>query len=49
VRPGLTSVRQPLEKVATEVVTLLHAMLSRLPTEHPTKLLIPTLTVRGSS
>jgi len=49
VPPGLSSVRQPLEQVATEVVALLHARLARLPAEHPTTLLAPTLTVRGSS
>jgi DNA-binding LacI/PurR family transcriptional regulator len=49
VPPGLTSVRQPLEQVATEVVTLLHARLAHLPAGETTRLLTPTLTVRGST
>ncbi len=49
VPPGLTSVRQPLEQVASEVVALLYARLARLPAQDPTRLLTPTLTVRGSS
>lgn len=46
---GLTSVRQPLEEVAVELVRALEALLG--PEEHPPSevLLAPTLVVRGSS
>jgi DNA-binding LacI/PurR family transcriptional regulator len=47
--PGLTSVRQPLEQVAVEIVELLGRRLSHKPIEEPGRLLAPTLTVRASS
>jgi DNA-binding LacI/PurR family transcriptional regulator len=47
--PGLTSVRQPLEQVAVEIVELLGCRLSHKPIEEPGRLLAPTLTVRASS
>ncbi|HET6627480.1 MAG TPA: LacI family DNA-binding transcriptional regulator [Nocardioidaceae bacterium] len=47
--PGLTSVRQPLERVAVEVVRLLGKRLSHRPIDDPACLLAPTLTVRASS
>ncbi|WP_182525570.1 LacI family DNA-binding transcriptional regulator [Nocardioides dongkuii] len=46
---GLTSVRQPLEDVAIEIVTALEGLLGHPPTAHAGVLLEPTLTVRGSS
>ena len=46
---GLTSVRQPLEQVAVEVVALLHATLSGAPAPEQGTVLDPTLVVRGSS
>ncbi|HEX6249742.1 MAG TPA: LacI family DNA-binding transcriptional regulator [Nocardioidaceae bacterium] len=49
VPPGLTSVRQPLEQVAVEIVKLLDARLSHRPIDEPGRLLVPTLSVRGSS
>ena len=49
VPPGLTSVRQPLERVAAEVIDLLHARLAHLPAGETSRLLAPTLTVRGST
>jgi DNA-binding LacI/PurR family transcriptional regulator len=49
VPPGLTSVRQPLEQVAVEIVGLLGQLLSHRPIEESGRLLAPTLTVRGSS
>ena len=49
VPPGLTSVRQPLEQVAVEVVRLIGKRLSHKPIEEPGCLLAPTLTVRSSS
>jgi len=49
VPPGLTSVRQPLEQVAVEIVGLLGRKLSHKPIEEPGRLLVPTLSVRGSS
>ncbi|MFZ5847089.1 MAG: LacI family DNA-binding transcriptional regulator [Actinomycetota bacterium] len=49
VPPGLTSVRQPLEQVAVEIVNLLGKLLSHKPIEVPGLLLAPTLSVRGSS
>jgi DNA-binding LacI/PurR family transcriptional regulator len=49
VPPGLTSVRQPLEQVAREIVNLLGRQLSHKPIEEPGMLLAPTLSVRGSS
>lgn len=49
VPPGLTSVRQPLEQVAVEIVALLGKKLSHRPIDEPGRLLVPTLSVRGSS
>ena len=49
VPPGLTSVRQPLEQVAREIVNLLGKRLSHTPIEEPGRLLVPTLSVRASS
>jgi DNA-binding LacI/PurR family transcriptional regulator len=49
VPPGLTSVRQPLEQVAVEIVKALEGMLARPPVVGPGVLLSPTLAVRGSS
>lgn len=46
---GLTSVRQPLEAVAGEIVRALAALLSHLPEPQPGVLLTPTLAVRESS
>ena len=48
VPPGLTSVRQPLEQVAVEVVSALHGLLARPRVVHPPRLLDPSLVVRGS-
>jgi DNA-binding LacI/PurR family transcriptional regulator len=47
--PGLTSVRQPLEQVAVEIVGLLHAVLSLKPVEPLGRMLEPTLVVRRST
>lgn len=47
--PGLTSVRQPLEQVAVEIVDLLHAVLSHKVVERPARMLEPTLVVRRST
>ncbi|MCW2767019.1 MAG: transcriptional regulator, LacI family [Nocardioides sp.] len=49
VASGLTSVRQPLEDVAVEVVKALEGRLGHPPAIHPGVLLSPTLAVRGSS
>lgn len=49
VPPGLTSVRQPLEQVAVEVVAALEGLLGHPPTVGPGVLLEPSLAVRGSS
>jgi DNA-binding LacI/PurR family transcriptional regulator len=49
VSPGLTSVRQPLEDVAVEVVRALEGLLGHPPYVGPGVMLAPTLTVRGSS
>ncbi|WP_240311839.1 LacI family DNA-binding transcriptional regulator [Nocardioides houyundeii] len=49
VPPGLTSVRQPLEQVAVEVVRALQGLLATPPLAMPGVLLTPTLSVRGSS
>lgn len=46
---GLTSVRQPLEDVAVEVVRALEALLAHRPPARRGVLLTPTLAVRGSS
>ena len=48
VPPGLTSVRQPLEEVAVEVVGALHGLLARPRVVHTPRLLGPSLVVRGS-
>ncbi len=49
VPPGLTSVRQPLEDVAVEVVAALGRLLGHKPIDEPGVVLTPTLSVRGSS
>ncbi len=49
VSPGLTSVRQPLEQVAVEVVRALRGTLTHQPQPEPGLLLTPTLTLRASS
>ncbi len=49
VPPGLTSVRQPLEEVAVEVVKALEGLLGHPPAVGPGVLLTPTLTMRGTS
>lgn len=49
VPPGLTSVRQPLEQVAVEVVTALEGLLRHPPRVGPGVLLTPSLVVRGST
>jgi LacI family transcriptional regulator len=45
---GLTSVRQPLEDVAVEIIRALEALLSHRPVEQQGVLLRPGLAVRGS-
>jgi LacI family transcriptional regulator len=47
--PGLSSVRQPLERVAVELVGLLHLVLGNKPIEDRGTMLRPTLVVRRSS
>ncbi len=49
VPPGLTSVRQPLEDVAVEVVKALEGLLAHPPLVGTGVMLTPTLAVRGSS
>ena len=49
VPPGLTSVRQPLEEVAVQVVKALEGLLGHPPVVGPGVLLSPSLAVRGSS
>jgi DNA-binding LacI/PurR family transcriptional regulator len=49
VPPGLTSVRQPLEQVALELVRTLEALLAHEPYDGRGVLLTPTLAVRGST
>ena len=49
VQPGLTSVRQPLEDVAVEIVRGLESLLGHPPRPPRGVLLAPTLAVRGSS
>jgi LacI family transcriptional regulator len=46
---GLTSVRQPLEDVAVEIVRVLGSVLSHQQVRERGVLLTPTLVVRGSS
>lgn len=47
--PGLTSVRQPLERAAVEVVKILSGLLATPPRRSSGVLLEPTLAVRGTS
>ena len=47
--PGLTSVRQPLEEAAIEVVKALEGLLATPPQVGPGVMLTPTLEVRGTS
>ncbi|QNN51234.1 LacI family DNA-binding transcriptional regulator [Nocardioides mesophilus] len=47
--PGLTSVRQPLEQAAVEIVRLLGDLLGHREVEHRGLTLTPTLSVRASS
>jgi len=49
VPPGLTSVRQPLEEVAVEIVRALEGLLGHPPERSGGVLLTPELVVRGSS
>jgi LacI family transcriptional regulator len=46
---GLTSVRQPLEDVAVEIVRTLRSLLSHQPVDTRGVLLAPTLAIRESS
>ena len=46
---GLTSVRQPLEEVAVQIVRLLEDRLSMRSSERPHVILTPVLRVRGTS
>jgi LacI family transcriptional regulator len=46
---GLTSVRQPLEDVAVEIVTALEGLLAHPPAVGPGVLLTPTLAMRGTT
>jgi DNA-binding LacI/PurR family transcriptional regulator len=48
VPPGLTSVRQPLEEVAVEVVKALEGLLGQPPAESHGVMLAPELIVRGT-
>ncbi len=47
--PALTSVRQPLEQVAVEVVGYLGDLLAHRPIPEPGRVLTPTLSIRSSS
>ena len=47
--PGLTSVRQPLEQVAVEIVRHLGDLLAHRPISDPGRMLTPTLKVRARS
>lgn len=47
--PGLTSVRQPLEEVAVEVVRILHTVLAHKSLTEQGRMMQPSLVVRGSS
>lgn len=47
--PGLTSVRQPLEQVAIEIVDLVNTVLSHKLVERPGRMLEPRLVVRRST
>jgi len=46
VSPGLTSLRQPMDRIAEELITILTGTAGRTPTE---RLLQPELVIRGSS
>jgi DNA-binding LacI/PurR family transcriptional regulator len=46
IQPGLTSVRQPLEEVAVEIVRALEGLLGHPPVVSPGVLLTPTLAIR---
>ncbi len=47
--PGLTSVRQPLEEVAVELVRILHLVLAHKPIVDKGRMLRPSIVVRRSS
>jgi LacI family transcriptional regulator len=47
--PGLTSVRQPLEQVAVEIVTVLGDLLAHRPIQELGRTLAPTLSVRATT
>ena len=47
--PGLSSVRQPLEQVAVELVRILHTVLGHKPLTDKGRMLQPELVVRRSS
>jgi len=47
--PGLTSVRQPLEQVAVEIVRYVGDLLAHRPIETPGRTLAPTLSLRATS
>lgn len=47
--PGLTSVRQPLEGVARELIDLVHQVLAHQPVVRPERMLSPTLVTRRST
>lgn len=49
VPPGLTSVRQPLEEIAVQIVRLLEDRLAMRTSEEPHVILTPELRVRGTS
>jgi DNA-binding LacI/PurR family transcriptional regulator len=49
VPPGLSSVRQPLEEIAAELVRLLHGRLGEVGGDDTRVVLAPTLRVRGTS
>jgi LacI family transcriptional regulator len=49
VRPGVSSVRQPLEDVAVQIVRLLEDRLAMIRSEEPHVILVPELRVRGTS
>ncbi len=49
VHPGLTSVRQPLEQVAVEIVKALEGLLGHPPSTAAGVLLTPSLALRGTS
>ncbi len=49
VQPGLTSVRQPLELVAVEIVKALEGLHATPATVGPGVMLVPTLAMRGTS